>query len=342
MGRIDFFLGALVCCLVFPGCTPGFSGSASLTTSTVDLSGSIFSEGANLRIARADVVLCDEGGAPLQENTPDDSGDFSFQGLRPGHYVLRVTAPGYQRSELHVDLSYTSQRGLMVSLKPERPVGPDGPERETISAHELAMPEKARVFLASGKKKLYAEKNAQGALSDFQSATQQAPTFYEAYYQAGMAYLSLTNPGEAEKQFRKAVEISGQKYGDADIALSTLLLHRNQVNEGESLLRKGLAANPNSWPGQFELGELEVSRGHMEAALAAAKKAEELAPEQPVVYRLMAVILLRQKNYPALVSALDSYIALDPDSPAGVRAKELRTQAQREIREAKEAAVAVK
>ena len=80
----------------------------------------------------------------------------------------------------------------------------------------------------------------------------------------------------------------------------------------------------------------------MEAALAAAKKAEELAPEQPVVYRLMAVILLRQKNYPALVSALDSYIALDPDSPAGVRAKELRTQAQREISEAKEAAVAVK
>lgn len=140
--------------------------------------------------------------------------------------------------------------------------------------------------MALGKGKLYAEKNPQAALPDSQSATQQARTFYEAYYQAGMAYLTLQNSAEAEKQFQKSVDVSVKQSPDADIALGTLLLHRRQTGEGEALLRRGLAGNPHSWPGQVELGELELSRGHLEPARTAAEKAVELAPQQPLVYRL--------------------------------------------------------
>jgi lipoprotein NlpI len=62
--------------------------------------------------------------------------------------------------------------------------------------------------------------------------------------------------------------------------------------------------------------------------LAAAEQAATLATAQPVVYRLLAVIHLRQKDYPALLADLDAYLRLDPDSPAGLRAKELRAQTQ--------------
>jgi len=61
--------------------------------------------------------------------------------------------------------------------------------------------ESSRDLLASGKKKLYAEKNAEAALKDFQSSLQKSPQFYEAHYQAGMAYLFLQSPAEAEKSF---------------------------------------------------------------------------------------------------------------------------------------------
>jgi hypothetical protein len=37
---------------------------------------------------------------------------------------------------------------------------------------------------------------------------------------------------------------------------------------------------------------------------------------------------LQQKDYPALLQDIDQYLKLDPDSPAGVRAKELREQVQ--------------
>jgi tetratricopeptide (TPR) repeat protein len=327
MDRIDWCRGAFFLGFLLGAACPGFGRQFDKTGFA--LSGTIFSDGTNQRIAHADTILCADGGLPLQQSTASDSGDFSFQGLRAGNYLLRVQASGFESAELHIDLSLASEHGLSVHLKRARTATP--PEGKTISAHELAIPEAARDLFDSGKRKLYTEKNAGAALKDFQSATKKAATFYEAYYLEGMAYLSLKNSAEAERHFRKSVELSEKKYGDADIALGTLLLHRGEIKEGETLLREGLAWNPRCWPGQFELGELELTRGHVDEALAAAKEATELAPRQPVVYRLLAVIHLRQKNYPELLTDLDAYLQLDPDSPSGQRAKELRAEAQKQI-----------
>ena len=203
--------------------------------------------------------------------------------------------------------------------------------RASISVHELSMPEEARNLVTSGRNKLYQQKNAQAALNDFQSAATKAPAYYEAYYHAGLAYLALQNEREAEKQFRKAVELSEKKYADADIALGTLLLQRKQERDGEAYLREGLALNPQSWPGQIEVGKLELSRGHLDLALAAVEKAESLAPQQPMIYRVMAVVHMQQKDYSAVVADLDNYIRLDPDSTAGVRAKQLRADAAKHL-----------
>ena len=76
------------------------------------------------------------------------------------------------------------------------------------------MPAKARDLMQSGKKKLYEDKNSPGGLADFQQAISLAPGYYEAHYQLAMAYLSLGNNAEAEKSFRKAIEVSGDKCGE--------------------------------------------------------------------------------------------------------------------------------
>jgi tetratricopeptide (TPR) repeat protein len=305
------------------------------------LSGAIFSDGTNQRIARANIALCDEGGIVLQES-PADDGEFSFKGLQPARYILKVQASGFESVGLHIDLTSTSQRGLSVMLKPARISQPPASQGQTISAHELAMPESSRDLFALGKKKLYTEKNAQAALKDFQSSLQKSPQFYEAHYQAGMAYLFLQSPAEAEKEFRKSVHLSQEQYPDADIALGTILLERGESQEGETLLRQGLALNPRSWQGQYALGKMELSRDHEDVALALAQQAAAIAPNQPVVYRLLAVIHLRQKNYAALLADLDAYLQLDPDSPAGLRAKDLRAQVEKQVGTASAATVSAK
>jgi hypothetical protein len=59
-----------------------------------------------------------------------------------------------------------------------------------------------------------------------------------------------------------------------------------------------------------------------------------------MIYRLLSNIHLQQKDYPALLEDLDAYVKLDPDSPAGARAKEIRDQVQQKIAQEKPAAAA--
>jgi hypothetical protein len=326
MGRCLLALGLSFCALLTIGSAPGFAQLKGATS----LAGTVFTAGGDRRVVNATVTLSDDQGSRLEDTSTDDAGDFSFPAIRPARYLVRVRAEGYENTEVRVDLSLTAQRGLTISLKPI-PRQDTPSDRSSVSAHELSMPEAARDLMTSGVSKLYKEKDPHAALVDFQSATAKAPGFYEAYFQSGLAFLALHKESDAEAQFRKSIEISQQKYPDAIIALATLLLRRQQGGEGEALLLQGLAMNPHSWPGQIELGKLELSRGHFDAALAAAEKAEALAPLQPVVYRLLTAVHLQQKNYPAAITDLDNYIRLDPDSPAGVRAKELRAQVERQL-----------
>jgi tetratricopeptide (TPR) repeat protein len=123
----------------------------------------------------------------------------------------------------------------------------------------------------------------------------------------------------------KSVHLCGAQqptYVDAVLALAVLLLGRHDSVDGEPLLRRGLELNPNSWVGY---------RMRLEAALDAAKTAESLAPQQPKVYRLLSLIHLRQKNYQAALADLDAYIRLDPDSPEGRTAKQIRADTQRQL-----------
>src|SRR5262249_43336505 len=137
-----------------------------------------------------------------------------------------------------------------------------------------------------------------------------------------------------EFNLKRSVEISNQAYAEAVLALAILLLDRHDAAQGEPLLRRGLELNSHSWPGFYELGKLELYRMHLDAALDAARQAETLAPQQPKVYHLLSLIHLRQNNYQAAVADLDAYIRLDPDSPDGQTAKQIRADTQHKLENA--------
>ncbi len=232
-------------------------------------------------------------------------------GLLSGALLLLFSTPG---------LSQNSNRSAAVAGR-----------AQSISVHELSMPESARNLVHSGRQKLSRDKNPQAALKEFQSATKRAPGYYEAFYFIGVAYLCLQNPVEAEKNFRQAAELSQYKFPDAVVGLGTVLLDRGDISSGEKMLQKGLELNPHSWQADYELGRLEVSRGHLAAALEFAEKARVEAPSKPAVFHLLAVIHEREEDYSALLEDLDRYIQLDPDSPTGAWAKQRRTQAQLQL-----------
>jgi len=193
------------------------------------------------------------------------------------------------------------------------------------------MPVKAREFMDSGLKKLYRHKDAQAALVDFQQAVSVAPTYYEAVCQLAMAQLTLGNQAEAEFSFRKAIELSGDNYAEAHVGLGAVLLDRGDISEADKSIRQGLHLNPNLWLGHYELGRALLKQNRLFEAQTSAEHARLLAPSAPIVYRLLSNIHLKEEDFPSLLADLDKYVSLDPDSPAGVRAKQLRDQVQVQV-----------
>jgi len=264
-----------------------------------------------------------EGGDRNEETT--DSGEFEFRQLPPGSYELDFDVQGYEIATLPVDLNFASSRGLSVVLRPKS--GATSPDHQpSVSTHELSIPQKARDLMAAGKIKLYQQKDAASAIQDFDRALAAAPDYYEAEYQIGMANLTVGNQSEASASFQTSIDISNGKYGDAFVGLGTMKLNMKEYAAGEKLIRRGIELAPGSWLGYYELGRAEFYQRNMDDAKKAAEQARSLAPNAPVVYRLLANIHLSEKDYAATEADIDAYLNLDPDSVEGQHARKLREQ----------------
>jgi tetratricopeptide (TPR) repeat protein len=265
------------------------------------------------------------------QSSTSSSGQFNFNGLQAGTYLLQLEAPGFQANEIRLDLTFTSQPGLILYLKPAPQNAPPSGVSATISVHELSISEEARNLYLDEKKQLYSENNAEKALGNFRKALDKAPEFYEALYQVGMAYVSLGKLDEAQQYFRRCIAESGDKYGSANIALGTLQLDNGEAASGEKQIRHGLELSPSAWMGYYQLGKWESLAGRLDDAEKHAEQARQFAPATPMVYQLLANIHMKQKNFPALLDDIDAYVRLDPESPAAVRAKEIRTRIQQQM-----------
>lgn len=306
-----------------------FAAAPSLRAAT--LTGTVFDEN-NQRMEHAAVELCDGGGTRMAEEVTTDSGEFTFRGLVRGSYMLRVTASGYQPQELPIDLNFTSDRGLTIYLKPANSeTRPAAKAAATVSAHEMSMPQAARELVESGKHKFWIEKDHDGGMKDLERAVTIAPGYYEAYYEIGMAYMVLGKANEAAQSFRKSVETSGEKYGDGFVGLGSALLNEGKVDEGKRAIERGVELNPKSFLGLYELAKIQLNEKRVADAAKSAEQARSIAPNFASIYRVLANIHLQQKNYPAMLEDIDAYVKLDPDSPAGVRAKQMREEVVKKI-----------
>jgi hypothetical protein len=309
--------------------TPSIKGQ--LTPEPRTLSGTVYYAGGHQPAENISVELHTTEGSMIAPQTTSSNGWFEFRGLPRGVYVIAINVAGFEPVNFKVDLVFASSRGNVIYLQPRSINSTTSPHASPISTHELSMPQKARTLMESGKKKVYTDKNVQAGLEDFRRALAIAPGYYEAHYQIALAGLILGQRDLAEKSFRKAIEVSGDKYGDADIGLGTTMLDRRDFSEGEKTIRRGIELSPDSWLGHYELGRALLNQERIEDAEKAALQARSLAPNAAIIYRLLSNVHLRQKNYPALLDDIDAYLKLDPDSPAGIRAKQMREEVRQKI-----------
>jgi tetratricopeptide (TPR) repeat protein len=327
MNRLPVVL-ALSCLglLAFPSISRGQIGGDSTLRRSVG--GHVYYADTGDPAENVLVELRSGQGLREQQKITTTTGEFMFIELQPTNYHLTVDVQGYEPINEIVDLSFSSDHGVVLDLKKRNEFASRKEPGPAVSAHILSMPEKARNAFNDGKKKLTQGKNPKASIDEFQKAIAAAPSFYEAYEQMGAAYQQLGKPADAEQAVRKSIELSSDKYASADFDLAFLVMGKGQYAEGEKIARHGLELEPQSWMGECALGQALLAQDRLPDAQKSAERCRALNPNSARAYRLLAIIHLRQKDNDAAIADLDAYIKLDPDSPIGVRAKQMRDQLQ--------------
>lgn len=96
-----------------------------------------------------------------------------------------------------------------------------------------------------------------GAITLYEKALKSLAEFPEAEYQRGSAYLILGNTAEAEKAFRRAVELRAD-WTLALAALGSLLVHKDELTEAEKALKKVVEIEPNNPLALAGLADLRI------------------------------------------------------------------------------------
>ena len=300
------------------------------TGNTAEIHGAITNDDDNRPIQNAKIQLTTVGGQLVKSTYSDRDGIFSFMSLARGDYMVTVTADGFESGNQKVMIVGFNVPEVRIALrKPVNQEDKSSPSGDTVSSRELMLPQNAQESLHKGMDRLYKKKDPSGSMPFFQKVLAIAPTFYEAYYQEGMAYTYEGRPAEAETAFRKAIVASQDLYPDACFGLAAILSDRERFKESEVILRHGLELQPEAWRGHFELARALTGLGRTAEAEQSASEARRLNPTFSGLYIILANIHLQLHNDAAVVEDLDTYLRLDPNGPFAVPARDLKAKTEK-------------
>ena len=305
----------------------------SNSRNTYSIAGSVRDESDQHIMENVRVNLMQSGGVLLMTTFTGGNGEFDFSGVTNGEYFVEVVEKDYEPAQQAVNILNSTRRGVTIFLTRSASVVKSG-SAGSISAHQLSAPHKAHDEYDKGLNLMYAKADYQGAISQFQRAIKDFPTYYEAYAQEGYAYLRLKDLAPAEEAMRKSIELSAGQYSDAIFMLAALLNETNRYTDAETVAKQGAEVDTASWRGPFELARALSGLKQLEEAEKSAIEARDMKPDNPPVYLMLANIHIQRHDYRALSKDLDAYLKLVPAGPDAEQARKMRDNVQSAMQQA--------
>jgi tetratricopeptide (TPR) repeat protein len=218
---------------------------------------------------------------------------------------------------------HLADSSLDLSLRLKRAYASDASQAgSTVSVRELKIPAKAHHAFGKGLEGLE-KKDAAGSLTHFAQAATAFPSYYEAYYQIGLANMELGRKEEAEHALQTAIDLSDGHYAPALFALDVLFCQRREFAEAERIIRRGLDLYGASWTGHYFLAFAVYSQNRLEEAEKSAREAILRKPDSSSSHLLLAEICRRKHDYAGLLEELNTYLRLEPNGPMSGQARQM-------------------
>jgi Tfp pilus assembly protein PilF len=312
------------------GC-PAFSQQTAPARG-LSISGFIRDAETNQLISSAGIELQRSSGeaasSPLVSGT---RGEFEFNGVSSGDYLITVHARGYDSTTASVMLGGIPLANVTIVMRRSKSAEPSVPE-DTVSAHQLSVPDKARDQFQKGVQQLAGTRpDYRQALSHFERAIKEYPDYYEAYAQVGIAQHHLGDKAAAERALRKSAALSSGRYLDALSLLAEMLNDDQRFSESEPFARSCATQDETAWGCSLELARALSGMKHPNEAEAVALKANELNPNHPATLLVLGNIHIQQHRYAEVVKDFDAYLKLNPTGPESDQVRAAQAQARQAL-----------
>jgi tetratricopeptide (TPR) repeat protein len=254
-------------------------------------------------------------------------GEFCVAGLHSGMYIISVEESGYEPIRETVDLGF--QPGVVLYLKKTNRFL-SSQTGSTVSVRELSIPPKARKAFQKGLARL-AKKDPAGSLAHFKQAATLWSNYYEAYYEMGVAEMILGRKGQAEQAFQESIDLSGGHYIESELALGLLLCQRGEFAAAETIVRRALELDANSWAGHYLLARALLGLDRLDEAEKSASKVIWGKPDFAPAHLLLAQTHIRRGDYATAVKDLNAYLKLEPTGPLSANVRQIRERVERTL-----------
>jgi|ERR1700722_2099143 len=293
---------------------------SSLEKTEGEISGTVLLDADKRPATQVAVSLKSRAAGIVRSVLTDLEGHFKVRNLPHGTYDIAVDEEGYEAAQTSAQLDGPSAK-LVVYLKSRS--GPIRQGRYTVSVRELKIPRKAKDEFEKGLERI-AKNDPAGSLSHFTKATQAFPEYFEAYYNIGIAEMTLRHTDEAMKAFQTAIDLSGGRYALAEFGYGYLLCQEGRPDEAEKIIRRGLEVEDAAPEGYVILGEALKKLNRLDEAEKSAHEALLRNPNYAGAYLVLSDVAESRSDYRAEIEDLDIYLKLQPSGPASAQVRRVR------------------
>lgn len=284
------------------------------------ISGIVFSQANNKPVANVAVSVRSESEGVFRSVLTDYAGEFAVAGVPAGKYVIDIDEPGYEPLKANELLEGAS---LKISLYLVASKVPVSRSANTVSVHELKIPDKAQDEFRKGLERLNKNDLLQ-SLDHFAKATHAFANFYEAYYQAGVVELLLGRNNQALESFQQAITSSGGNYALAQFGMGYALFLDNQLSEAEKVLRRGLEVDASLPHGHAILGMVLLKAGRLDEAERSEREALLRNPNFAGAHLILSDVYAKRQDYRRQLTGLENYLKLEPRGSVSDRVQQVR------------------
>lgn len=304
---------------------PTIWGQISGNEGSRELRGQLRFENGVAAPAGVAIRLESRASGAFKETVSDSAGQFDFQPLERGDYIVTVASPEYQSASQQVDLTVTPHGFAALTLHAKSrnsvAVPPEGPTSK-ISLADLSIPENARKEFSKGEKLLLEQHQPARSLDHFRRAIERCPHYAAAFLFQGIAHMQLRDWTEAQSSLEQALQLD-DALAPAYLALGALFNEQGKYAAAEQPLARALLLDAKSAMIHYEAARTSWALGRLPEAEKQVQTALEIQPDLADAHVLMGNLMLQRGQPQMALTHFREYIRLAPSGPMVVPAQKL-------------------